>query len=84
MGPLTTHVLNTATGLPAVNIRLTIERSNGDIVDNGSNWQKIGETYTNADGRAPNLLSSIEEVCIDIKFLKMVLVLYIILLNMIP
>ena len=61
MGPLTTHVLNTATGLPAVNVKIVIDKN---VCSSGNNyvWQKIGETNTNSDGRAPNLLSNNEEV----------------------
>ncbi len=41
-GFLTTHVLNTVTGCPAVGVDLWLERSNGD---------RVCQTRTNGDGR---------------------------------
>ena len=43
---VTTHVLDISTGWPAPDIALVLERRAGQ------NWQCIGRTATNADGRA--------------------------------
>lgn len=50
--PITTHVLNTATGRPVVGIAITLYRraSASDV------WQEIGSGVTDADGRASQLL----------------------------
>jgi len=45
MGKLTTHVLDTARGKPAVGVKITLYRVMG------MSRQKIAETVTNADGR---------------------------------
>lgn len=44
-GYLTTHVLDTARGVPADGIKIALYRINGDT------HNKIAETVTNADGR---------------------------------
>lgn len=44
-GYLTTHVLDTATGLPAAGLRITLSRLAG------GNCEKLAEMVTNADGR---------------------------------
>jgi len=44
-GYLTTHVLDTARGIPAAGIAITLYRLTGDA------REKIAETVTNADGR---------------------------------
>jgi 5-hydroxyisourate hydrolase len=45
MGKLTTHVLDTARGLPAVGIAITLYRINGN------SHRKVASSVTNADGR---------------------------------
>lgn len=45
MGKLTTHILDTALGCPASEVRIELFRVNGQVRD------KISETITNADGR---------------------------------
>ena len=60
MGPLTTHVLNTASGRPASDMRISIDR-NMSADDSSFDWQNIGETMTNSDGRGPGILSPAEE-----------------------
>jgi 5-hydroxyisourate hydrolase len=45
LGRLTTHVLDTANGVPAAGVKVTLER-----VD-GLRHERIAETVTNADGR---------------------------------
>lgn len=45
---LTTHVLDTARGVPAEGIPLRLERQEG------SAWTKLAEGKTNADGRCPD------------------------------
>jgi 5-hydroxyisourate hydrolase len=50
MSGLTTHVLDTARGLPAVGMRVDVHTSR----DGG--WVEVGGGVTNADGRVPGLL----------------------------
>jgi 5-hydroxyisourate hydrolase len=54
MGRLTTHVLDTARGCPAVGLRLELFR----IGDDGAAREKILETVTNDDGRCDGPLLS--------------------------
>lgn len=44
-GYLTTHVLDTARGLPADGLRITLLRLDAD------GWTRLAQTVTNADGR---------------------------------
>lgn len=44
-GYLTTHVLDTARGTPAVGLRVELYRLDGEV------WTKLAEAITNADGR---------------------------------
>ncbi|MPC29633.1 5-hydroxyisourate hydrolase [Portunus trituberculatus] len=44
--PLTSHVLDTATGQPAANMRIVLHKLQGDT------WQEITTKNTNCDGRA--------------------------------
>lgn len=48
--PLTTHVLDTSTGRPAVGVALTLSRRGPDGL------VELARAVTNADGRAPELL----------------------------
>lgn len=48
--PITTHVLDTATGRPAAGLAITLER----LVE--ESWTRIGAGVTNADGRITDLL----------------------------
>jgi 5-hydroxyisourate hydrolase len=50
MSPITTHVLDTATGKPAEGIEATLEKQ-----ENGQ-WQLVGKGRTDADGRIKTLL----------------------------
>ncbi len=52
MSPLTTHVLDTARGLPAAGLTLTLEARRG-----ASDFAPLATAVTNADGRAPDLLA---------------------------
>lgn len=49
--PITTHVLDTATGRPARGISARLEFSH-----DGAAWQELGQGETNADGRIRDLL----------------------------
>ncbi len=49
MSQITTHVLDTAIGMPAAGIRITLAQ----LSDDG--WQTIGKGVTNSDGRLPGL-----------------------------
>jgi len=51
MSQITTHVLDTAKGLPAKGIPISLQRP---IDDN--QWEDIASGITNSDGRVPNFL----------------------------
>ncbi|XP_019779275.1 5-hydroxyisourate hydrolase-like isoform X3 [Delphinus delphis] len=50
--PLTTHVLDTASGLPAEGLCLRLSR----LEDHGQQWTELRKSYTDPDGRCPGLL----------------------------
>ncbi|KAG3256635.1 5-hydroxyisourate hydrolase isoform X1 [Ictidomys tridecemlineatus] len=50
--PLTTHVLDTASGLPARGLRLHLSR----LEDLSQQWTELKKSYTDLDGRCPGLL----------------------------
>ncbi|HEY9680410.1 MAG TPA: hydroxyisourate hydrolase [Oculatellaceae cyanobacterium] len=50
MSGITTHVLDTARGLPASGVPVTLS------FQFKSDWQELSKTVTNNDGRAPNLM----------------------------
>ena len=50
MSGITTHVLDTAQGRPAVGVAVTLS------VQVGEGWTELGHAATGADGRVPNLL----------------------------
>jgi 5-hydroxyisourate hydrolase len=51
MSGITTHVLDTASGAPAVGLSVLLERSSGD------RWERLGTGRTDADGRVTDLLA---------------------------
>ena len=51
MSSITTHVLDTSRGQPAVGVPVTLEKKTG------SEWEIIGNSSTDADGRVRDLLS---------------------------
>jgi 5-hydroxyisourate hydrolase len=52
MSGITTHVLDTARGLPAAGMRVALEaRAAGD------GWEAVGGGVTDADGRVPGLVA---------------------------
>ncbi|XP_019954278.1 5-hydroxyisourate hydrolase [Paralichthys olivaceus] len=51
--PLTTHVLNTALGIPASNMALSLSRQDPCTKD----WTTITTGATNDDGRCPGLIT---------------------------
>ncbi|KAM9066498.1 5-hydroxyisourate hydrolase-like isoform 1-T1 [Sarcophilus harrisii] len=51
--PLTTHVLDTASGLPAQGLCLRLFR----LGEGNQHWTELRKSYTNADGRCPGLLT---------------------------
>ncbi len=51
MSPITTHVLDTATGKPAAGVPVRLERHGG-----GDRWEAIGGGDTDADGRLRTLM----------------------------
>jgi len=52
-GTVTTHVLDTSTGTPAVGIPVALERRSA-----GGHWEELGSCMTDAGGRTPSLLGS--------------------------
>ena len=48
--PITTHVLDTARGLPAVGVPVTLCLSTGET------WRQVGHGVTDGDGRLRTLL----------------------------
>ncbi|XP_068941601.1 5-hydroxyisourate hydrolase-like isoform X1 [Petaurus breviceps papuanus] len=51
--PLTTHVLDTTSGLPARGLCLRLFR----LEDCDQQWTELRKSYTNVDGRCPGLLT---------------------------
>jgi 5-hydroxyisourate hydrolase len=51
VSPITTHVLDTARGLPAADMEVTLERGSAT----GEPWTHIGSGRTDADGRLADL-----------------------------
>ncbi|CAL8131868.1 unnamed protein product [Orchesella dallaii] len=52
--PLTSHVLDTAIGRPAVGVPVTLSKYEND------QWRNISKQLTNSDGRVGNMISSEE------------------------
>ncbi|XP_053934357.1 cadherin-1-like isoform X3 [Cuculus canorus] len=52
-GSLTTHVLNTATGLPAAGLTIRLAR----LQESGLQWTELGQRWTDGDGRCQPLLA---------------------------
>ena len=53
MSPITTHILDTSGGLPAVGVAATLEQQRND-----GSWTELARGVTNEDGRITNLLSA--------------------------
>ena len=59
--PVTTHVLDTAKGVPAAGVRIILDRrqqSEGEASQ--AVWERVGETVTNEDGRGPGLTAGLQ------------------------
>jgi len=52
---ISTHILDTASGLPAIGVSIQLQRLEND------SWQDIATVVTNDDGRAPQL-SQLEDM----------------------
>ncbi|KAM6058164.1 uncharacterized protein VSU04_010133 [Chlamydotis macqueenii] len=52
-GSLTTHVLNTATGLPAARLAVRLAR----LQEREPQWMELGQRWTDKDGRCPPFLA---------------------------
>ncbi|NWR99954.1 HIUH hydrolase, partial [Motacilla alba] len=52
-GTLTTHVLNTATGLPAAGLVVRLAR----LQEPGLQWKELAQRHTDVDGRCQPLLA---------------------------
>jgi len=57
-GPITCHVLDSSRGMPGRNIQVKLEVRDIFHKTEIETWKVIGQTYTNDDGRCPNLVSS--------------------------
>jgi len=57
-GPITCHVLDSSRGMPGKNIQVKLEVRDIFHKTEIETWKVIGQTYTNDDGRCPNLVSS--------------------------
>ncbi|NWI65393.1 HIUH hydrolase, partial [Todus mexicanus] len=53
-GSLTTHVLNTATGLPAACVAIRLAR----LQEPGTQWTEVAQRWTDEDGRCSPLLEA--------------------------
>jgi 5-hydroxyisourate hydrolase len=53
MSPITTHILDVSTGVPARGVAVTLERQTAN-----ENWEIIGEGATDDDGRLRDLFAS--------------------------
>ncbi|KFP81931.1 5-hydroxyisourate hydrolase [Acanthisitta chloris] len=53
-GSLTTHVLNTATGLPAAGLVVRLAQ----LQEPGLQWRELAERHTDTDGRCRPLLAA--------------------------
>jgi 5-hydroxyisourate hydrolase len=53
MSPITTHVLDTASGSPAAEVPVLLERKS-----HSAGWQLISEKVTDANGRIDDLMQS--------------------------
>ncbi|XP_014673478.1 PREDICTED: 5-hydroxyisourate hydrolase-like isoform X2 [Priapulus caudatus] len=57
--PLTTHVLDTSTGTPAVDLPITlyVRDGAGRKDDDGGAWKRLAAGNTNSDGKLPDMLT---------------------------
>jgi 5-hydroxyisourate hydrolase len=64
-GPITTHVLDTASGKPASNVLIRLQRCIQENLDSESEWVTLNEVRTNTDGRAPAITAGMQiEPCV--------------------
>ena len=56
--PITTHCLDTSSGLPASNLRIVLKQC---VIENDldAGWTQVGETVTNSDGRGPGFTTGL-------------------------
>ena len=59
-GPITTHVLDTASGKPAANILIRLECCVHENLTGESEWELMNEVRTNSDGRAPTITAGMQ------------------------
>lgn len=64
MSQITTHILDTSIGKPAVGVDIQLHKKNND------DWQLLAQGITNNDGRIPNLLQS--DIIVETGTYKMV------------
>lgn len=66
MSAITTHVLDTSSGRPAVGMSVLLERRSGP----GGEWQAMGRGTTDADGRLRTLMPDSEPLAAGVYRLK--------------
>ena len=54
MSQITTHVLDTAQGKPAVGVPVLLSQATSEQPDRPEQWHKVAEGITNEDGRVPD------------------------------
>jgi len=64
-GPITCHVLDSSRGMPGKNIQVKLEVREFSDKNETETWKIVGQTYTNNDGRCPNLVSSDYKITLD-------------------
>ena len=64
MSQITTHILDTTKGKPAVNVTIALLQQAGD------NWQEIARGVTNPDGRIADLLPKETQVELGVYKMK--------------
>lgn len=55
--PITTHVLDTSRGRPAVGVPVSLSRATHDPASGHATWELLAEAATDADGRITDLLA---------------------------
>ncbi|CAG8512634.1 6109_t:CDS:2 [Funneliformis mosseae] len=68
-GPITCHVLDSSRGMPGKNIQIKLEvrETSSEVSDeNGTEtWKVVGQSYTNDDGRCPNLVPESYKIALN-------------------
>ncbi len=62
MSGISCHVLDTTLGRPAAGVHVRLERLGGGSPDDSNRWLALGQSVTNADGRATGLETAPREL----------------------